>query len=162
MNFQSEDPSCEAISRTTVWFLVTKTIGILIAIPLGGEAYQYVGGSSNTVPFVEAPSAVVGTRSLIETRVAAALEKAYSFNELLSVAYLEAQSMAVNNEKGLGPVVAGLSLGSPAVSNTELSYALCFKKTVCFFIHTIVPADVVYGTPVKMQLVKVFSRTILI
>ncbi|KAJ7794467.1 hypothetical protein B0H14DRAFT_3093767 [Mycena olivaceomarginata] len=73
--------------------------------------------SSDTVPFKEAPSAVIGARHLIEPRVAAALGKAHSFNELLSVAYLEAQSMAFHsdNEKGLGPVVAGLSLGSPAV-----------------------------------------------
>ncbi|KAJ7909898.1 2OG-Fe(II) oxygenase superfamily-domain-containing protein [Mycena leptocephala] len=88
-----------------------------------GESYQYVGGSSDTVPFKEAPSAVIGARHLIETRGAAALGKAHSFNELLSVVYLEAQSMAFHsdNEKGLGPVVAGLSLGSPAVMAFRLT-----------------------------------------
>ncbi|KAJ7501989.1 hypothetical protein B0H11DRAFT_1713042, partial [Mycena galericulata] len=99
-----------------------------------GEAYQYVGGSGQTVPFEEASSAVLDARHLIETRVAAAVGTLHCFNEVLSVAYLEKQKMAYHSddEQGLGPVVAGLSLGSPAVMSfrsivkhrPELSIAL--------------------------------------
>ncbi|KAJ7152873.1 hypothetical protein C8R46DRAFT_1228435 [Mycena filopes] len=90
-----------------------------------GEAYQYVGGSAQTVPLQDACPAVQAAHRLIETRVASALGAAppHPFNELLSVAYLEKQSMAYHsdNERGLGPVVAGLSLGSPAVMNFRVA-----------------------------------------
>ncbi|KAJ7932054.1 hypothetical protein B0H13DRAFT_1956449 [Mycena leptocephala] len=84
-----------------------------------GETYQYIGGSNQTVTFNNAPGAVVDALRLIQTRLQAALGRPYQFNELLSVAYLEKQLMAYHsdNEQGLGPVVAGLSLGSPAVMN---------------------------------------------
>ncbi|KAJ7932121.1 alpha-ketoglutarate-dependent dioxygenase AlkB-like protein, partial [Mycena leptocephala] len=84
-----------------------------------GETYQYIGGSNQTVTFNNAPGAVVDALHLIQTRLQAALGRPYQFNELLSVAYLEKQLMAYHsdNEQGLGPVVAGLSLGSPAVMN---------------------------------------------
>ncbi|KAJ7829794.1 hypothetical protein B0H13DRAFT_2434892 [Mycena leptocephala] len=76
----------------------------------------YVAGSGQTIPLNDAPSAVVDAHHLIESRVAVALGQPCIFNEVLSVAYLDAQSMAFHsdNEIGLGPVVAGLSLGSPA------------------------------------------------
>ncbi|KAJ7884819.1 hypothetical protein B0H14DRAFT_3740903 [Mycena olivaceomarginata] len=72
----------------------------------------YVAGSSQTIPLNDAPSAVGDAHHLIESRVAAALGQPCIFNEVLSVAYLDAQSMAFHsdNEIGLGPVVAGLSL----------------------------------------------------
>ncbi|KAJ7886559.1 hypothetical protein B0H14DRAFT_3431137 [Mycena olivaceomarginata] len=81
-----------------------------------GEAYHYVAGSGQTIPLNDAPSAVGDAHHLIESRVAVALGQPCIFNEVLSVAYLDAQSMAFHsdNEIGLGPVVAGLSLGSPA------------------------------------------------
>ncbi|KAH8828283.1 hypothetical protein DL96DRAFT_1709566 [Flagelloscypha sp. PMI_526] len=64
-----------------------------------GMPYNYVGGADNTVSFEQAPAA--------------------EFNEVLSAAYMETQSMSwhCDSEHGLGPVVAGLSMGAPAVMN---------------------------------------------
>ncbi|KAJ6461273.1 hypothetical protein C8R47DRAFT_109578 [Mycena vitilis] len=88
-----------------------------------GEAYKYVAGTGQTVPLDEAPGAVVHARRLIEARVKATLGMDHAFNEFLSVAYLEKQAMAYHSddEKGLGPVIAGLSLGSPAVMQFRTS-----------------------------------------
>ncbi|KAJ7429975.1 hypothetical protein B0H11DRAFT_2399335 [Mycena galericulata] len=83
-----------------------------------GAEYRYISGSSKTVPFDEAPSAVIDAHRLICNRVEAALQKNINFNEVLSVAYLDKnQKMAYHSddEMGLGPVVAGLSLGAPAL-----------------------------------------------
>ncbi|KAJ7352130.1 hypothetical protein DFH08DRAFT_858004 [Mycena albidolilacea] len=82
-----------------------------------GETYQYVGGTDNTVPFDRAPPAVIQARNLIEKRIEEALGFPHKFNEVLSAAYMEQQKMAFHSdsEKGLGPVVAGLSMGSPAL-----------------------------------------------
>lgn len=87
-----------------------------------GEPYQYVGGTANTVPFSRAPSAVIKARDLIQTRVSQALAISPSFNEVLSCAYMERQKMAFHSdsEVGLGPFVAGLSLGSPALMHFRL------------------------------------------
>ncbi|KAI9067410.1 hypothetical protein FKP32DRAFT_1563809 [Trametes sanguinea] len=84
-----------------------------------GEPYQYVGGTANTVPFDSAPSAVVKARSLIQDRMARVIQaerEQYKFNEVLSAAYMEKQKMAFHSdaERGLGPRVASLSLGSSA------------------------------------------------
>jgi len=40
-----------------------------------------------------------------------------AFNELLTAAYMERQAMGfhTDGERGLGPVVASLSMGSPAI-----------------------------------------------
>ena len=96
---------------------------------------QYVGGTDNTVPWDRAPSAVCDALSLIQTRMKLALGIDAHFNEVLSAAYMERQRMAVSlngstgppgkivdvpnqfhsdAERGLGPVVASLSLGSGA------------------------------------------------
>ncbi|KJA27877.1 hypothetical protein HYPSUDRAFT_130554, partial [Hypholoma sublateritium FD-334 SS-4] len=87
-----------------------------------GEPYKYVGGDANTVPFNLAPTAVCNARRLIEKRVKQALNIPVIFNEVLSAAYMERQKMAFHsdNEVGLGPVVAGLSLGSPALMHFRL------------------------------------------
>ncbi|KAJ7217321.1 hypothetical protein GGX14DRAFT_358383 [Mycena pura] len=87
-----------------------------------GETYRYVGGADNTVPFDRAPGAVVQARGLIQKRIREALEEAYEFNEVLSAAYMQQQKMAFHSdsEKGLGPVVAGLSMGSPALMHFRL------------------------------------------
>ncbi|KAJ7509581.1 hypothetical protein B0H11DRAFT_1252644 [Mycena galericulata] len=87
-----------------------------------GETYHYVGGADNTVPFDRAPSAVLQARNLIEKRMHEALGKEYKFNEILSAAYMEQQKMAFHSdsERGLGPVVAGLSMGSPALMHFRL------------------------------------------
>ncbi|KAJ7625720.1 hypothetical protein FB45DRAFT_922145 [Roridomyces roridus] len=82
-----------------------------------GETYHYVGGADNTVPFHLAPAAVLQAHNLIEKRIFEALGKRHKFNEVLSAAYMEKQKMAFHSdsERGLGPVVAGLSMGSPAL-----------------------------------------------
>jgi len=87
-----------------------------------GEPYQYVGGTANTVPFENAPGAVLKARALIQKRMQQALGKHVEFNEILSAAYMERQKMAFHsdNEIGLGPVVAGLSLGSPALMHFRI------------------------------------------
>ncbi|KAJ7671314.1 hypothetical protein DFH06DRAFT_980766, partial [Mycena polygramma] len=91
-----------------------------------GEVYKYVAGTGQTVPLDEAPGAVVDARRLIETRLKAALGMEHAFNEFLSVAYLEKQAMAYHSddEKGLGPVIAGLSLGQWIVRVNNCANAL--------------------------------------
>ncbi|KAF5321419.1 hypothetical protein D9619_001446 [Psilocybe cf. subviscida] len=86
-----------------------------------GEPYKYVGGDANTVPFDQAP-AVCKARDLIQKRIRDALGLSSSFNEVLSAAYMERQRMAFHsdNEVGLGPLVAGLSLGSPALMHFRI------------------------------------------
>jgi hypothetical protein len=87
-----------------------------------GEPYQYVGGTDNTIPWERAPSAVKEAREFIQDRVSATFSYAdrgsfkADFNEVLSAAYMQEQKMAYHSdaEVGLGPVVAGLSLGAPA------------------------------------------------
>ncbi|KZT10706.1 uncharacterized protein LAESUDRAFT_721073 [Laetiporus sulphureus 93-53] len=87
-----------------------------------GEPYQYVGGTDHTVPWEHAPSAVCKARDLINQRIKEALNDEYGFNEVLSAAYMEKQSMAfhTDNEVGLGPTVASLSLGSCAKMHFRL------------------------------------------
>ncbi|KXN90984.1 hypothetical protein AN958_03051 [Leucoagaricus sp. SymC.cos] len=77
---------------------------------------QYVGGTENTLPFDKVPVAG-NARNLIQKRIKQALGMDASFNEVLSAAYMERQKMAfhTDDEIGLGPLVAGLSLGSPAL-----------------------------------------------
>jgi len=75
-----------------------------------------VGGTDNTVPFTDAASAVLGALQLIQARAQAVLKRKTEFNEILSAAYMERQKMAFHSdsERGLGPIVASLSLGSAA------------------------------------------------
>ncbi|KDQ57451.1 hypothetical protein JAAARDRAFT_35165 [Jaapia argillacea MUCL 33604] len=82
-----------------------------------GAPYHYVGGTGSTVSFDSAPSAVLNARKLIQDRASAALMQNIGFNEVLSASYMEGQKMAFHgdDERGLGPVIAGLSLGSPAL-----------------------------------------------
>ncbi|KII92770.1 hypothetical protein PLICRDRAFT_155572 [Plicaturopsis crispa FD-325 SS-3] len=87
-----------------------------------GEPYHYVGGTDNTVPFDEAPHAVVQALKLIRSRMTAAAGLVAPFNEILSAGYMERQKMAFHSdaEKGLGPMVASLSLGSSALMHFRL------------------------------------------
>ena len=88
------------------------------------------------MPFDSAPKAVVQALDLIKLRMKeASLHSDTGFNEVLSAAYMEEQKMAVrfkrfvecihldsefmfqfhsDSERGLGPVVASLSLGAAA------------------------------------------------
>ncbi|KAI5890533.1 uncharacterized protein SCHCODRAFT_02632122 [Schizophyllum commune H4-8] len=81
-----------------------------------GKPYHYVGGGANTTPWKQAPEAVLAARELMHKRIRQALGRQESFNEVLSAAYMESQKMAFHSdaEAGLGPLVAGLSLGAPA------------------------------------------------
>ncbi|KIY61732.1 hypothetical protein CYLTODRAFT_362443 [Cylindrobasidium torrendii FP15055 ss-10] len=85
-----------------------------------GEPYHYVGGTDNTVSWEKAPKAVKQAREYLTETAQIACAKGLGanleFNEVLSAAYMEDQSMAFHSdaETGLGPVVAGLSLGSSA------------------------------------------------
>ncbi|KAF9501944.1 hypothetical protein BDN71DRAFT_1407155 [Pleurotus eryngii] len=81
-----------------------------------GAPYQYVGGADNTIPFENVP-VVSKARDLIQARLRQALNIQIEFNEVLSCAYMCKQKMAFHSdaEKGLGPIVAGLSLGAPAL-----------------------------------------------
>ncbi|OCH87040.1 hypothetical protein OBBRIDRAFT_837689 [Obba rivulosa] len=88
-----------------------------------GEPYQYVGGTANTVSWDAASSAVHDARALIQQRMCQiGMADRARFNEILSAAYMEKQKMAFHSdsEKGLGPVVASLSLGSPAYMHFRL------------------------------------------
>ena len=66
---------------------------------IAGEPYQYVGGTANTVPWDQAPRAVIGARELIMQRMKQALGINGGFNEVLSAAYMEKQKMAVSDIK---------------------------------------------------------------
>lgn len=87
---------------------------------------------------------MLGALALIQNRIATALGKEVPFNEVLSAAYMEKQKMAVSDitsapssvrltghfnkcckfhsdsERGLGPTVASLSLGSAAEMHFRL------------------------------------------
>ncbi|KAL0956319.1 hypothetical protein HGRIS_002472 [Hohenbuehelia grisea] len=89
-----------------------------------GVPYQYVGGSENTISFDDVPSAVQRARELICLRIKQALKRESQFNEVLSCAYMVKQKMAFHSdaEAGLGPLIAGLSLGAPALMHFRPHY----------------------------------------
>lgn len=78
---------------------------------------QYVGAADKTLPFDQCPPCVLRALELISARAAIMMGERPTFNELLSAAYMEKQSMGfhTDGERGLGPVVASLSMGSPAI-----------------------------------------------
>ncbi|KAF9793414.1 hypothetical protein BJ322DRAFT_996426 [Thelephora terrestris] len=94
-----------------------------------GEPYQYVGAADKTLPFDQCPPCVLQALELIRTRAAIMLGERPPFNELLTAAYMEKQSMGfhTDGERGLGPIVASLSMGSPAIMKFR---TLEDKKTV--------------------------------
>ncbi|KAI6094829.1 hypothetical protein EDD16DRAFT_1502659 [Pisolithus croceorrhizus] len=81
-----------------------------------GEPYNYVGGATRSVPLANAPNCVREALDLITERAQMVVSQEVQFNEVLTAAYLESQKMSFHSddEKGLGSVVATLSLGSPA------------------------------------------------
>lgn len=96
-----------------------------------GVPYKYIAGDGESVPFDKAPSSVVGALRLIEEHTATLFPKeSINFNEILSVAYLEKQKMSyhTDNEKGLGPIIASLSLGSTALMHFRLRNPTTSKK----------------------------------
>ena len=93
--------------------------------------------TNETVPFDKAPRAVIDALDLIKTRPSLALGKPVDFNEALSAGYMEKKSISASiqcllndtlienhyhsdSEKGLGPAVSSLSLGSMAFMNFRL------------------------------------------
>ncbi|KAG9125118.1 hypothetical protein FRC07_008914 [Ceratobasidium sp. 392] len=80
-----------------------------------GAPYKYIAEAIST-PFEDCPDSIKGAVDHIGYLCKGALEKSTDFNELLSVAYAEGQEMNFHSddEPGLGPVVAGLTLGSSA------------------------------------------------
>ncbi|KIM73192.1 hypothetical protein PILCRDRAFT_99343 [Piloderma croceum F 1598] len=83
---------------------------------------NYFSHNGNTVPLLEAPSAVQHAMDLIRLRSLKALGRTPEFNEVLSAAYLNNQKMSfhTDDEMGLGPTIASLSLGSDAVMRFRL------------------------------------------
>ncbi|KAJ7486547.1 hypothetical protein FB451DRAFT_1362886 [Mycena latifolia] len=109
----------------------TSTLEKLITYVLPLNAFQsgltiaqYIGGTDNTVPFDRALPAVIQARELIEKRILEALGLPTNSTKSsdLSAAYMEQQKMTFHSdsERGLGPVVAGLSMGSPALMHFRL------------------------------------------
>ena len=78
---------------------------------------QYVGAADKTLPFDKCPPCVLCALELVRTRAAMMLGERPAFNELLTAAYMEKQAMGfhTDGERGLGPIVASLSMGSPAI-----------------------------------------------
>ncbi|KAI9509424.1 hypothetical protein F5148DRAFT_761013 [Russula earlei] len=92
-----------------------------------GAPYQYIGGAERTTPLEDGAKAVLDALALIKDRITTALGRDIPFNEVLSAAYMEKQKMTFHSdsERGLGPVVASLSLGSAA----EMHFRLHSKYT---------------------------------
>lgn len=63
----------------------------------GLTAKQYIGGAERTTPLEDGAEAVLGALDLIRHRIATALDKNLTFNEVLSAAYMEKQKMAVSS-----------------------------------------------------------------
>ncbi|KAI5856269.1 hypothetical protein BZA05DRAFT_471384 [Tricharina praecox] len=80
-----------------------------------GAQYNYVANQP-TVTFEEAHPVVRRARELLTLRVQM-LYPDVEFNEVLNVGYIENQKMNFHQdgEKGLGPTVASISLGCPAI-----------------------------------------------
>jgi hypothetical protein len=93
-----------------------------------GAPYQYIGGAERTTTLKEGAEPVRGALSLIRNRIETTLGKDIDFNEVLSAAYMEKQKMAFHSdsERGLGPVIASLSLGCVA----EMHFRLHSKYTI--------------------------------
>ncbi|KAH9176545.1 hypothetical protein EDB89DRAFT_1846188 [Lactarius sanguifluus] len=89
---------------------------------------QYIGGAERTTPLKDGAEAVTRALELIKHRIEASLGMREDFNEVLSAAYMEKQKMTFHSdsERGLGPVVASLSLGCVA----EMHFRLHSKYTV--------------------------------
>lgn len=81
------------------------------------HSLQYVGAADKTLPFDECPPCVLRALELVRARAAMMSGEPPAFNELLTAAYMEKQSMGfhTDGERGLGPIVASLSMGSPAI-----------------------------------------------
>ncbi|KAJ6577681.1 hypothetical protein B0H19DRAFT_1062274 [Mycena capillaripes] len=87
--YQTQASAGELLFRRWPLNRCKDSFGLAISLTI------YVGGGNQTVPLSEASSAVGYAQRLIQDRLKAALGKKHQFNEVLSVAYLEKQAMAV-------------------------------------------------------------------
>ncbi|KAH7339478.1 hypothetical protein B0J17DRAFT_655314 [Rhizoctonia solani] len=96
-----------------------------------GAPYKYIAEAIST-PFERCPKSVVEARDHIQYLCEPALDKKVKFNEVLSVAYAEGQEMNFHSddEPGLGPVIAGLTLGSHA--EMLFRYHVACKKNLTY------------------------------
>ncbi|KAG8690287.1 hypothetical protein FRC11_012597, partial [Ceratobasidium sp. 423] len=96
-----------------------------------GAPYKYIAEAIST-PFEDCPKSVVEAKDHIQYLCEPALGKEVKFNEVLSIAYAEGQEMNFHSddEPGLGPVVAGLTLGSHA--EMLFRYHVACKKNLIY------------------------------
>ncbi|CAE6415976.1 unnamed protein product [Rhizoctonia solani] len=96
-----------------------------------GAPYKYIAEAIST-PFDCCPKSVVEAKDHIQYLCEPALGKKADFNEVLSVAYAEGQEMNFHSddEPGLGPVIAGLTLGSHA--DMLFRYHIARKKNLVY------------------------------
>ncbi|KEP53406.1 2OG-Fe(II) oxygenase family protein [Rhizoctonia solani 123E] len=120
-----------------------KTVGSHIIIAFKGELYaqhyshnagapyKYIAEAIST-PFDCCPKSVVEAKDYIQYLCEPVLGKLVDFNEVLSVAYAEGQEMNFHSddEPGLGPVIAGLTLGSHA--EMLFRYHVARKKNLVY------------------------------
>ncbi|KAI0744219.1 hypothetical protein C8Q80DRAFT_885446 [Daedaleopsis nitida] len=112
-----------------------------------GEPYQYIGGTGNTVPFDAAPSAVIKARDLIHSRMMSVMKaessNPYRFNEVLSAAYMEEQSMSFHSDAEtcrclyapLPPTTGNLN---PAQGDVMIMDGAAIQE---YYEHTVVPLN---------------------
>ncbi|EUC64372.1 2OG-Fe(II) oxygenase family protein, partial [Rhizoctonia solani AG-3 Rhs1AP] len=96
-----------------------------------GAPYKYIAEAIST-PFDCCPKSVVEAKDYIQYLCEPVLGKLVDFNEVLSVAYAEGQEMNFHSddEPGLGPVIAGLTLGSHA--EMLFRYHVARKKNLVY------------------------------
>ncbi|CAE6482338.1 unnamed protein product [Rhizoctonia solani] len=102
-----------------------------LALKLAGAPYKYIAEAIST-PFECCPKSVVEARGYMQYLCEPVLGKVVDFNEVLSVAYAEGQEMNFHSddEPGLGPVIAGLTLGSHA--EMLFRYHIARKKNLVY------------------------------
>lgn len=90
-----------------------------------GMPYKFIAATASR-PFTTATPAITATRSRLNWAarhcVGAAQHDQTEFNELLALGYFERQKIDYHDdgERGLGPTIATLSLGAPAVMKVRL------------------------------------------
>ncbi|EJD02938.1 uncharacterized protein FOMMEDRAFT_107970 [Fomitiporia mediterranea MF3/22] len=87
-----------------------------------GVPYEYAVVTNITDTFDKAPQSVNDALQLIKDRTSPVIASEANFNEILTAAYMSEQKMSyhTDDERGLGPVVASLSLGSIAYMHFRL------------------------------------------
>ncbi|KZS98688.1 hypothetical protein SISNIDRAFT_448982 [Sistotremastrum niveocremeum HHB9708] len=99
-----------------------------------GVPYKYIGQAEFTTPLNVAADPVKKALALIQNRVKL-LIPGVRFNEILTAAYMEDQKMMFHSddEPGLGPIVASISMGSRARMEFRGKQKIGGKKKVLSF-----------------------------